>query len=150
MVRLLTSVFVRFMPIHLKCVFLCFSCSHGRAWPCSTVLQLVAVCVSFQVPWISIQVNILQEKTEMNSKFKTKKMVPLCYIILYSSEKRFLSCALMPINVLLVLLSKEALDTLSSNSSTKLGYPVKKKNLVILLAFQLIIVTCTSRIVSLR
>ena len=150
MVRLMTSVFVRFMPTHLKCVSLCFSCSHGRAWPCSTVLQLVAVCVSFQVPWISIQVNILQEKTEMNQKFKTKKMVPLCYIILYSSEKRFLSCALMPINLLLVLLSKEVLGTLSSNSSTKLGYPVKKKNLVILLAFQLIIVTCTSRIVPLR
>ena len=56
-------------------------------------------------------------------------MVPLCYIILYSSEKRFLSCALMPINLLLVLLSKEVLGTLSSNSSTKLGYPVKKKKL---------------------
>ena len=59
MVRLMTSVFVRFMPTDLKCVSLCFSCSDGRAWPSSTVLQLVAVCVSFQVPWISIQVNIL-------------------------------------------------------------------------------------------
>ena len=59
MVRFMTSVFVRYMPNHLKYVSLCFSCSHGRPWPCSTVLQLVAVCVSFQVPWISIQVNIL-------------------------------------------------------------------------------------------
>ena len=76
MVRLMTSVFVCFMPIHLKCVSLCFSCSHGRSWPCSTVLQLVAVCVSFQVPWISIQVKILSERTEMNLKFKTKKNGP--------------------------------------------------------------------------
>ena len=67
----------------------------------------------------------------MNLKFKTKKMVPLCYIILYSSEKRFLSCALMPINLLLVLVSKGVLDTLSFNNSSKLEKlvvtkPVKK------------------------
>ena len=59
MVRLMTSVYVRFMATHVKCVSLYFSCSDGRAWPCSPVLQFVAVCVSFQVPWISIQVNIL-------------------------------------------------------------------------------------------
>ena len=144
MVRLMTSVFVCFMPIHLKCVSLCFSCSHGRSWPCSTVLQLVAVCVSFQVPWISIQVKILSERTEMNLKFKTKKMVPLCYLILYSSEKRFLSCALVPINWLLVLVSKGVLDTLSSNSSSKLEKlvvtkPVKKLVVMVMVVVVLVV-----------
>lgn len=46
----------------------------------------------------------------MNLKFKTKKNGPALTLLL--------SC--MPKNLLLVLVSKEVLDTLSSNSSSKL------------------------------